>query len=385
MKKERFFLCFKNTIFKLITDEKWCEICDIFAKKILMMKTLRLLIFCFALLLTFDLNAQNETTIEYDKTIDKLVPKAKKNKLNKKKLNQLTVSYHQANEIDHKRVMELKASGQPDIWIEIYYRLNNISNRQDKVKTVPANVKTAMSYKALSLESEIDNSREKAELYLCAKISLLLENPTEENLKESAALVDHLVKINPKNVNIDDFRLKHVVLPSKQILFRAATPTDLELPENFAQLALDFDDKTIYGIPFDIVPNEKTEYDMMIRVMIEEKIISPERVDAVTFEEKNGGRVAKVTDKTMSKSVAIKGKIEFVDVESENVLIVTPFDIASTFVHNYAEFSGDKAACSERTLELLDKQVVDFPSDEALLKDVARKLNMILKNQYQKK
>ncbi len=354
-------------------------------KKILMMKTLRLLILCFALLLAYDVNAQNETTAEYDKIIDKLVPKAKKNRLNMKKLNELTLSYHRANEMDHKRIMELKASGQPDIWMEVYYRLNNINSRQNKIKVLPDKVKTTMNYKTLSLENEIDNSREKAELYLCAKVELLLKNPTESNLKESAVLVNHLVRINPKNVNVDDFRLKLVILPSKQILFRVATPIDLKLPENFAQLALNFDDKTIYDIPFDIVPDEKTKYDLMIRIMIEEKVVSPNRIDEVTFEEKNGSYVAKVTDKAMSKSVTIKGKIEFIDIENENVLIVTPFDIASTFVHNYAEFSGDKSACSERTLELLDNQVVDFPSDDALLRDVARKLNMILKSQYQKK
>ena len=349
------------------------------------MKTLKLLFFCLTIFLTFNVSAQNQTTIEYDETINKLIPKAKKNKLNEKKLNELTISYHQANEIDHKRIMELKATGQPDIWVEIYYRINNINKRQDKIKVLPEDVKKAMNYKHLNLENEIDNSKEKAELYLCAKINLLLKNPTEENLNESSTLVNHLVKINPQNTNIDDFRLKLVILPSKRILFRVAAPTELYLPDNFAQLALNFDEKTIYGIPFDIVPIEKTEYDLMIRIMIEEKIISPDRIDAVTFEEKHGDLMAKVIDKTMSKSVAIKGKIEFIDVKKENILIATPFDIASTFVYNYAEFSGDKTACSAHTLELLNKQVIDFPSDEVLLKDAARKLNMILKSHYQKK
>ena len=349
------------------------------------MKTLKLFILCLTFCLTTNIFAQKETTVEYDKTIDKLIPKAKKNKLNEKKLDQLTIAYHQANEIDHKKIMGLKSSGQPDIWIEIFYRINNINNRQNKIKVLPDNVKKVMNFKMLNLENEIDNSREKAELYLCAKINLLLKNPTETSLAESKTLVNHLVNINPQNNNIDDFRLKLVILPSKQILFRIATPTELYLPEDFAQLALDFKDESIYGIPFDIVPIENTDYDLMIRVMIEEKIISPERIDAVTFEEKKGALVAKVTDKSMTKSATIKGQIEIIDVKKENVLIATPFNIASTFVYNYAEVSGDKAACSEHTLALLDKQVVDFPSDEALLKDVARKLNTIIKTHYQKK
>lgn len=324
------------------------------------------------------------STRELDKTIDKLIPKAKKDKLKESQLALLTESYHKANQIEHQRIMELRKSGQPDIWIEIYYRVCSINARQNKIKTLPDNVKTSMDFKLLNLDDEIENSREKAELYICAKSNLLLKNINEENLKEVETLVEHLSKINPQSRNIDDLRLKSVIMPSKQILFRIATPTELYLPDNFAQLALDFDDNTIYDIPFDIVPDENKEYDLMIRVMIEKKMVSPERVNTATFEEKNNGKVAMVTDKTMSKTASVFGQIEFVDVENETILVSTPFDIGSTFVHHYAEIKGDSEACSEQTKELMKQQRVDFPSDEALFKDVARKLNSVLKEHYQK-
>ena len=327
----------------------------------------------------------NDASIrELDKTIDKLIPKAKKDKLKESQLALLTESYHKANQIEHQRIMELRKSGQPDIWIEIYYRVCSINARQNKIKTLPDNVKSSMDFKLLNLDDEIENSREKAELYICAKSNLLLKNINEENLKEVETLVEHLSKINPQSRNIDDLRLKLVMMPSKQILFRIATPTELYLPDNFAQLALDFDDNTIYDIPFDIVPDENKEYDLMIRVMIEKKMVSPERVNTATFEEKNNGKVAMVTDKTMSKTASVFGQIEFVDVEKETILVSTPFDIGSTFVHHYAEIKGDSEACSEQTKELMKQQRVDFPSDEALLKDVARKLNSVLKEHYQK-
>lgn len=327
----------------------------------------------------------NDASIrELDKTIDKLIPKAKKDKLKESQLALLTESYHKANQIEHQRIMELRKSGQPDIWIEIYYRVCSINARQNKIKTLPDNVKTSMDFKLLNLDDEIENSREKAELYICAKSNLLLKNINEENLKEVETLVEHLSKINPQSRNIDDLRLKLVMMPSKQILFRIATPTELYLPDNFAQLALDFDDNTIYGIPFDIVPDENKEYDLMIRVMIEKKMVSPERVNTATFEEKNNGKVAMVTDKTMSKTASVFGQIEFVDVEKETILVSTPFDIGSTFVHHYAEIKGDSEACSEQTKQLMRQQRVDFPSDEALFKDVARKLNSVLKEHYQK-
>lgn len=348
------------------------------------MKILKLIVFCATLFISHNVNSQIHFS-ELDETIDKLLPKAKKNKLNEKQLALFTSSYHQANENDHKRIMELRKSGQPDIWPEIYFRINGINYRQEKIKTLPDDIKTAMGFKPLNLDNEIKTAKEKAELYIYAKSNLLLNDPTEENLNEAKRLIDSLSIINPQSNNLDVLALKFVIITSKQIIFRVATPTELYLPDNFAQLVLDFEDSDIYNIPFDIVPNENTEYDLMIRIMIEEKSISPERIDAVTFEEKKDNLVAKVTDKTMIKSATIKGQIEYIDVKSRNILLNTPFDIASTFVYNYAEISGDTEACSNKTIELSNKQIIDFPCDNALLKDTARKLNLVLKSLYQKK
>jgi hypothetical protein len=78
--------------------------------------------------------------------------------------------------------MNLKKSGQPEIWIEIYHRLTSINERQNKIKPLPDNIKTAMNFKELNLDNEISNSKEKAELYICAKVNLLLKNINEENI-----------------------------------------------------------------------------------------------------------------------------------------------------------------------------------------------------------
>lgn len=349
-----------------------------------MMKTLKILLICISIFLSYSIKAQTYSS-EHDKSIEKLIPKAKKNRLNEKQLNTLAHSFHQANEEDHQRIMELKLSGEADIWPEIYFRLTNIDKRQNKIQVLPNNIKNAINFKLLDLDIEIDNTKEKAELYLCAKTDLLLTNPTTENIDEAKKLVKTLSCINPHNHKLDDLRLKLAIIPSKNIILRIGTLPTIQLPSNFTQLSLDFDLKTIYDIPFDTDFNENKNYDLTILILIEEKIISPERIDAVTFEEKNGNLTAKVTDKTMSKTATIKGHIEYIDVKNNNVLIRTPFNISSTFVHNYAEISGDKSACSERTIELMQKQTIDFPSDEALIKDTARKLNSILKTNLQKK
>lgn len=354
-----------------------------FNKHYFQMKTLKVILFC---VIIFTLSCKSSYNLhkptDYDKTIEKL---ASKRKLNENQCTLLATSYHQANENDHKRIMELKKDGQADMWIEINQRLINIEKRQDKVRNLSDEIKDKINFKELNLKNEINNSREKAELYICAKVNVLLREINEENLKEAQLLISQLSNINPQSKNIGELKLKSVILQSKQILFRVATPIELYLPQEFAKIILDFDNETIYGIPFDVVPDKNTEYDLMIRIMIDEKIVSPERVDAVTFVEEKDNLKAVVTDKTMSKHATLKGKIQVIDVENDEIIINTPYNVTSTFRHQYAEISGDKSACSERTLQLLESKVIDFPSNESLLKGAAKELNSVLKNHYQVK
>lgn len=350
------------------------------------MKTLKIIFISLAIFLVSCKTSQ-ETLVSknYDETICKLSSKAQKRKLNDKQLNLLTDSYHQANEDDHQRIISLKKSGQPDIWIEIYQRLNNIKDRQDKIEILSEDIKKQINFKSLNLNNEISKSKEKAELYICAKVNSLLKSKDNHSINEAQSLVNQLYQINPNNKNIEDLRIQLAILPAERIFFRVATPIELHLPKDLAQNILDFDDNTIYGVPFDIVYNKNIKYDIMIRIMIDEKNISPEKIDAVTFEEKNNNFKAIVTDKTMSKSATIKGKIQIVDVKNDEILISTPYDVSSTFHYHYAEVQGDKDACSEYTLQLLNNKVIDFPSDNSLLTAASKELNNIIKAYYQKK
>ena len=349
------------------------------------MKTLKYIILCLGLFISYSTNAQDATTSNLDKTIDKLIPKAKKNKLNEKQLTLLTNSYHEANVIDHRSIMRLKESGQPEIWIEIYHRLISINERQNKIIPLPEGVKTAMNFKTLSLNNEISTSKEKAELYICAKVNALLKNINENNIAEANELINQLNKINPQSENIGGLMLKSAILQSNHILFRVISPIESHFHQELSDIILDFDSNSIYGIPFDVSANKNISYDLGIHITIDEKIISPERVDAVTFEESKDNIRAVVTDKTMTKSATLKGKIQIIDVKNAEILINTPYFITSTFRYQHAEVSGNTSACSEETLQLSNKQVIDFPSDESLLKDTSRKLNQLLRKHYLEK
>ena len=109
------------------------------------MKTLKLIALCAVIFLSYSVNAQYFTT-EHDSDFNKLLPKAQKDKLNEKKLAVFSASYHQANEEDYRRIIELKQSGQADIWIEIYFRTKNIDDRQKQVENLSEEIKKQINF-----------------------------------------------------------------------------------------------------------------------------------------------------------------------------------------------------------------------------------------------
>ena len=203
--------------------------------------------------------------------------------------------------------------------------------------------------------------REKAELFIYAKTKLLLKDINKENLKEAHWLVNQLRQINPQNSNIDELMIKLAVMPHERIIFVASTSKELHLPDNFAQLVLDFNTNNIYGVPFDIVPDNSRNYDLMINITIDEKLFSPKLTEIVTHEEKKDDLVAKISDYTITKSAHILGKIEIIDVKNKQVLINIPIDVASYHKQNHTEIEGNTAACTEETLQLSKQEIIDFP------------------------
>ena len=121
---------------------------------------------------------------------------------------------------------------------------------------MPDNIKSIINFKELNLKQEIYTSREKAELYICAKANLLLKNINSENIIEVNKLINQLRKINPQSNNIGELMLKSVVMQSKQILFKVISPIELYIPQEWHKIILDFDSNNIYGIPFDVIQDK---------------------------------------------------------------------------------------------------------------------------------
>lgn len=247
-----------------------------------------------------------------------------------KRLYNTGMAYHQANQADHERIQELKATGSPEVWPEIFERYCSIKGRSDEMAQFPPEVKRSLNYRPLDLDDEISGARNKAEAYLAAKANQVLGSPSPD-LDEADRLIRHLERVNCDNTQINDLKLKSLA-------------------------------------------KRHGDISRLMHIEVFERQVGPNRDETVSFKETQGGLTATVTDHQLSKTATIKGKVNFIDPKSRRMLLSMPYEVSSKFEHSYTTVEGPQSACSAQTLERLQQKPIPFPTDESLVNDARNQL-----------
>ena len=156
------------------------------------MKYLRLipLLLLGAMLVSCNTTKKLYEAQEYDQVIQRVAPDICDGDMNAKRINYVAASYHKANQADHERIQSLKASGQPDVWPEIYQRYCSMKGRNEALSCFPNNVKKGINYVKLDLDEDMTVARNHAEAFLVAKANQLLETGTKADAFEAEVALD---------------------------------------------------------------------------------------------------------------------------------------------------------------------------------------------------
>ncbi len=351
------------------------------------MKYLRLIP---ALLLGAMLTACNTTkklyeAQEYDQVIQRVAPDICDGDMNAKHINYVAASYHKANQADHERIQALKATGQPDVWPEIYQRYCSMKGRNEALSCFPTQVKNGMNYVKLDLDDDMMAARTKAESFLVAKANQLLSTGSKPDAEEAEKYINQLERTNSGNTNLPMLKKKSLLCSADRVLVAVDNDDERPLLRSFENAVLRFDEGEV---PANVVPATRhtsmKRDDAEVMVVVSDIQITPNRLDEVTFKETNGSKTVEVTDHTQNKTVTITGTIKYYDAYGYRALASVPFEVKSTFKNDYTTIKGDRDACSAETLSRLDSKPVPIPTDESLLLDAAKKLNDLLAAELRK-
>ena len=313
---------------------------------------------------------------EYDQVIQRLAPDICEGDMNANRINMVAASYHKANQADHERIQALKATGQPDVWPEIYQRYCSMKGRNEALKCFPTKVKNGMNYVKLDLDDDLMAARNKAEAFLVAKANQLLSTGSKTDAVESETYLKQLARTNKDNPNLLRLRRKQAFATADAVTI--AIENESKLPDNLKQAVYSFDEGEV---PYAMAHAKASN--AMVVVDFDDIDISPIRHDEVTFKETNGGKTATVTDHTQTKGVTLKGSIIYRDAEGRRLGVV-PFEVKSTFKNDFTTIAGDRDACSAETLSRLDTKPVPVPVDESLIWDAGKKLNDLIGQELRK-
>ncbi len=313
---------------------------------------------------------------EYDQVIQRLAPDICHGDQNAKHINMVAASYHKANQADHERIQALKASGQPDVWPEIYQRYCSMKGRNEALACFPNKVKKGMNYVKLDLDDDMTVARNHAEAFLVAKSNQLLSTGEKSDALEAENYIHQLARTNRENPQLMNLRKKQAFCSADVVTI--SIPERKNLPEDVARTILDFAEGEV---PYTLAHSKA--YSAMVVVNVGKLVISPVRLDEVTFEETQGGKTVSVTDHSQTKTATLIGNIEYSDADGKRIGMV-PFEVKSTFKNDYTTIKGDREACSAETLSRLDTHPVPAPTDESMLMDAASKLNDLIAAELRK-
>ena len=322
---------------------------------------------------------------EYDQVIQRVAPDICDGDMNAKRINMVAASYHKANQADHERIQALKATGQPDVWPEIYQRYCSMKGRNDALACFPTQVKNGINYVPLDLDDDMTVARNHAEAFLVAKANQLLNSGSKTDAEEADKYIEQLQRTNAENSHLPLLEKKSLLCQADRVFVAIDNDDERPLGGGFAHAVLSFDEGEV---PANVMPTIRNtrmkDKDVAVMVFISDVQVTPNRLDEVTFKETNGGKTVEVTDHSQNKTVTVSGALKYYDAYGYSALAVVPFEVKSTFKNEYTTIKGDREACSAETLSRLNTKPVPVPTDESMLIDAAKRLNDLIASELKK-
>jgi hypothetical protein len=318
-----------------------------------------------------------------DETIAKLVQKIGEYPKNKKKIQELQAVYNGANQEDINRIKELKASGQPDVWYEIYKRYARLDLRQKKVSELPESVLNSISYRKTDWAGEMDESRDHAAAYLYAHASKLLSGNDVQSARNAYDELMMLAGIVKKYRDLDELIRKAVLVGAESIRFELYNKTGQQLDDkiidDLSQLVRTYKHNNLGQKQDEKVTGP---YFFTIQVVLTELTVTPDQMKTVKYREERDvyrdGKVSDtigvdVTEYHQRKVADMTGFISYIDNSKGQLINKAPLSVSSYFTNVYASIQGNPDACGEETMKLIQNKQQAYPSNGQIVMDIVDK------------
>ncbi len=192
-------------------------------------------------------------------------------------------------------------------------------------------------------------------------------------------------------------------LGTNQVLFVIENNSETILPKRFDEELKKIGLADLNGrwIQYSVYEDEEVNYDYFIVLDTRDISVSPERIDRESYKESaeiqdgtkyvldERGNVKKdslgndmrepniitvsvdISKARQWKEAFVGGSIDYIDLRTDQLVKTEDISITVLFEHFSASFSGDERALSNESKELIEDEIVLFPSNEIMFMDSA--------------
>lgn len=387
-----------------------------------------ILSYIFPLMFIYACNSVKSTqkainTGNYDKAISLSLEHLSKNKLKDKNqpyVLMLQEAFLKVKQRDEARVDFLEREGKVENLESIYNLYLRLNNRQERIRPLLplkiADKGTYAKFKMMDYSEAIISSKNELSEYVYEKALTQLNKSdlSKFDYRDIYKDLKYLNQINPNFKEVQSLMDEVLFKGTDFVLVSVENQTRQVIPQRLENDLLAMD---TYGLNnqwtvYHAQRNSKVKYDYRLELNLRRIIISPEQVhekelirekqikDGYKYLLNEQGNVVKDSlgnkikvDKfknircevykfTQFKSSRVEGVVNYIDINSKQLLKTFPIKSEFVFEHVYADYDGDKRALDGNFRTLIGLSQVRFPSNEEMIydtgKDLKQKFKMII-------
>ena len=315
-------------------------------------------------------------------------------------------AYESSCRIDEGRITELRATGAPDIWYDVFILYAGMQDRNNRISVIRERIEAdQVNLQLADYSEDLEAARNNAEAYLYAHAQALLETGEQEDALQAYIELLKVARMSPDYKDVEKLMRQALGAGAGRALLETRNKSDMPLSPDYLSGMTDFELKPQERIFLDYarkeIPGEK--YTLLIRIVIDQAEITPGTVSEKEYtasmkdpesadqnykdEEKKEAdknhpdyNKCKIKEIYEVKSAVMKGSVQYIDGNTGSLLYVVPVKALSLFENHTATASGDMYACPPEVYDLLDKPKKKFPSNADMLVEVGKEFKKLVRD-----
>lgn len=334
-----------------------------------------------SIVMVITLPGLGQSSVSYDEHIRKITRKLVQYPGRTKELPALKENFDAAHQADLMRIRQLLATGQPDIWVEIYQRYQKMDARQNLIGQLPEKTVRQAGIVLIDFKTDMLEAKYTATAYHYAHAEKLLETGQPEAARQAYRDLRITASLNPAYRELDRLIRRSVLLGATQIGFemhnRTGKPVSNSIIDHLTRVIWEFK-KARHG-NVETQP-EGQEMRFSIRVVLNELQVGPDQMRELQYLEERDQFMDDVVVDTLRceiqeyrqlKKASMIGALEYFDHQAGQVINTVPIKVESLFTNAYASLQGDPQAAGDATRLLLSSKRAAYPSNEQMVLDAA--------------